>query len=193
MFSGFIKSTGKIKNIKKNIKNIELQILSKLKLKKKDIGSSICCSGACLTVDKIKENTIYFYISIETINRTNFKYIKSGNIVNLEQSLKFGQRNSGHFVQGHVDASCKVNKIVTLGKSWIITINLPKKYKKYVIEKGSVAINGVSLTISKILKDSFEIVVIPRSLKETNLIYLKNKDFVNVEFDVLGKYIKNFL
>ena len=193
MFSGIIKSTGKIKNIKKNIKNIELQILSKLKLKKKDIGSSICCSGACLTVDKIKENTIYFYISIETINRTNFKYIKSGNIVILEQSLKFGQRNSGHFVQGHVDASCKVNKIVTLGKSWIITINLPKKYKKYVIEKGSVAINGVSLTISKILKDSFEIVVIPRSLKETNLIYLKNKDFVNVEFDVLGKYIKNFL
>ena len=70
---------------------------------------------------------------------------------------------------------------------------MPKKYKKYVIEKGSVAINGVSLTISKILKDSFEIVVIPRSLKETNLIYLKNKDFVNVEFDVLGKYIKNFL
>ena len=193
MFSGIIKSTGKIKKIKKNKKNIELQILSKLKLKKKDIGSSICCSGACLTVDKIKGKTIFFYISIETINRTNFKYIKSGNIINLEQSLKFGQRNSGHFVQGHVDANCEIKKITTLGKSWIISVNLPKKYKKYVIEKGSVAINGVSLTVSKILKDSFEIVVIPRSLKETNLIYLKKKDFVNVEFDVLGKYIRNFL
>ena len=127
------------------------------------------------------------------MNRTNFKSSNIGDLVNLEKSLKYGDRISGHFVQGHVDTTSKISKINFVGKSWFINFKLAKKYKEHVIQKGSITINGVSLTISKILKDGFQIVVIPQTLKLTNLIYLKEKDVVNVEFDVLGKYIKSFL
>ena len=96
-------------------------------------------------------------------------------------------------MQGHVDTTSTIKKINFVGKSWFINFKLAKQYKKYLIKKGSIAINGVSLTISKILKDGFQIVIIPRTLKLTNLIYLKEKYVVNVEFDVLGKYIKKFL
>ena len=147
----------------------------------------------CLTLEKYKGNLSKFYISKETLNRTNFKSLYKGDLVNLEKSLKFGDRISGHFVQGHVDTTCVVNTIDLIGKSWFINFKLLKKYKKYLIQKGSITINGVSLTISKILKDGFQIVVIPQTLKLTNLIYLKEKDVVNIEIDVLGKYIKSFL
>ena len=96
-------------------------------------------------------------------------------------------------MQGHVDTTSTIKKINFVGKSWFINFKLAKEYKKYVIQKGSITINGVSLTISRILKDGFQIVIIPQTLKLTNLMFLKEKDVVNVEFDVLGKYIKNFL
>ena len=193
MFSGIIKYTGKINKIHKNKNNSIMEISSKIKFLKSEIGSSISCSGACLTLEKYKKNLSKFYISKETLNRTNFKSSNIGDLVNLEKSLKYGDRISGHFVQGHVDTTSKISKINFVGKSWFINFKLAKKYKEHVIQKGSITINGVSLTISKILKDGFQIVVIPQTLKLTNLIYLKEKDVVNVEFDVLGKYIKSFL
>ena len=192
MFSGIIKHTGKISAIFKKNNNSTIQILSKIKFSKSEIGSSISCSGACLTLEQHKGNLCKFYISRETLNRTNFKSSNKGDLINLEKSLKYGDRVSGHFVQGHVDTTSTIQKIDFIGKSWFINFKLKKKYKKYLVQKGSITINGVSLTISKILKDGFQIVVIPRTLKLTNLIYLKKKDVVNVEFDVLGKYIKNF-
>ena len=134
-----------------------------------------------------------FYISKETLNRTTFKTLKKSDVVNLEKSLKFGERISGHFVQGHVDTTCNVRKISIIGKSWVIDFNLSKKYKKNLIQKASITINGVSLTIAKILKYGFQISVIPKTLQLTNLIYLKKGDIVNVEFDILSKYIKNFI
>jgi len=111
----------------------------------------------------------------------------------LEKSLKYGERNSGHFVQGHVDTTSVISNINIIGKSWYIDFKLEKKYKNYIIPKGSIAINGVSLTVAKVLKNGFQIVVIPQTLRLTNLIFIKKKDLVNVEFDVLGKYIKGFL
>ena len=107
--------------------------------------------------------------------------------------MKYGNRISGHFVQGHVDTTSKVKTIKFLGKSWFINFKLTKKYKKYLINKGSITINGVSLTISKILKDGFQIVIIPHTLKLTNLVNLRARDVVNVEFDILSKYIRSFL
>ena len=193
MFNGIIRHTGKIRNIHKKNNNCTIEILSKIKFSKIEIGSSICCSGTCLTLEKYKRNLSKFYISKETLNRTNFKSSNKGDLINLEKSLIYGDRISGHFVQGHVDITSKIKKIDFVGKSWFINFILPKKYKKYLVQKGSVAINGVSLTISKILKDGFQTVVIPKTLKLTNLIYLKENDVVNVEFDVLSKYIKNFL
>ena len=193
MFNGIIKHTGKISKIYKNNNNCIIEILSKIKFTKNEIGSSISCSGACLTLEKYKGNLSKFYISKETLNRTNFKSSNKGDLINLEKSLKYGDRISGHFAQGHVDTTSIIKKIDFVGKSWFVNFKLPKKYKKYLIQKGSITINGVSLTISKILKDGFQIVVIPQTLKLTNLMYLKEKDVVNIEFDVLGKYIKKFL
>ena len=192
MFSGIIKHTGKVIKINKDNNNCALEIISKIKFSKSEIGSSISCSGACLTLEKYKKNLIKFYISKETLSRTNFKYLNKGDLINLEKSLKYGDRISGHFVQGHVDTTGTIKKIDFVGKSWFVNFKLPKKYKKYLIQKGSITINGVSLTISKILKNGFQIVVIPQSLKLTNLMDLKEKDVVNIEFDVLGKYIKKF-
>ena len=193
MFNGIIKNTGRIVSIRKNKKNCILSINSKIKFKKSEIGSSISCSGTCLTLSSFKKNNSKFYLSIETLNRTNFKYSKVKDLINLEKSLKYGTRMSGHFVQGHVDAACLVNKIHFLGKSWSINIELSKKYRNLEVEKGSITINGVSLTISNIFKKEFQVVVIPQTLKYTNLIKLKKNDIVNVEFDVLGKYINNSL
>ena len=193
MFNGIIKHTGKISKIYKNNNNCIIEILSKIKFSKNEIGSSISCSGACLTLEKYKGNLSKFYISKETLDITNFKSSNKGDLINLEKSLKYGDRISGHFAQGHVDTTSIIKKIVFVGKSWFVNFKLPKKYKKYLIQKGSITINGVSLTISKILTDGFQIVVIPQTLKLTNLMYLKEKDVVNIEFDVLGKYIKKFL
>ena len=193
MFSGIIKHTGKINKIYKNNNNCTVEILSKMKFSKSEIGSSISCSGTCLTLEKYKRNLSKYYISRETLNRTNLKFLTKGDLINLEKSLKYGNRISGHFVQGHVDTTSIIKKIDIIGKSWFINFKLLKKYNKYLVQKGSITINGVSLTISKILRDGFQVVVIPQTLKLTNLIYLKEKDMINVEFDVLGKYIKSFL
>ena len=162
-----------------------------MKLKNNEIGSSISCSGACLTVEKYNRNIIKFYVSKETLKKTTFKSLKKGSLINLEKSLKYGNRISGHFVQGHVDTTCSIKKIDFIGKSWLMYFKLARKYKKNLVPKGSIAINGVSLTIAKILNYGFQISVIPHTLKLTNLFFLKEKDLVNVEFDILGKYIKS--
>jgi len=193
MFSGIIKHTGKVGKIYKKNSNFTIEIFSKIKFSKSEIGSSISCSGTCLTLEKFKGNSSKFYISKETLKRTNFKFVNKGDVINLEKSLKYGNRVSGHFVQGHVDTTSLVKKIDIVGKSWFVNFNLSKKFKKYLVEKGSITINGISLTISKIFKHGFQIVIIPHTLKLTNLMYIKERDVVNVEFDVLGKYIKNFI
>ena len=191
MFNGIIKNTGKISKVYKKKNNCYIEISTKMKLTQTEIGSSVSCSGACLTIEKYNKNFVKFYVSKETLNKTTFKSAKKGDIINLEKPLKFGNRISGHFVQGHVDTTCSIEKIHFIGKSWLINFKLLKKYKKYLVSKGSISINGVSLTISKILKYGFQISVIPQTLRLTNLIYLKKKNLVNVEFDILGKYIKS--
>ncbi len=193
MFNGIINFTGTIRKIYRKNNNCLIEISTKLKFKKNEIGSSISCSGACLTLNDYKKDLCKFYISKETLKRTTFNILKKGDIINIEKSLIYGKRVSGHFVQGHVDTTSPVCKITIIGSSWVINFKLNKKFKKYLVEKGSITINGVSLTIAKILKDGFQISIIPQTLKLTNLIFLKKNDYVNVEFDVLGKYIKNFL
>tara|TARA_B100000427_G_scaffold281587_1_gene252839 strand:- start:268 stop:843 length:576 start_codon:yes stop_codon:yes gene_type:complete len=190
MFNGIIKYTGKVNKITKYKNEYYITIKSNISFTKAEIGSSICCSGACLTLDNFGKKISKFYISKETINRTNFKFLKKNSIINLEKSLKYGDRISGHFVQGHVDTTSIIKKINIIGKSWYIDFSLVKKYKKFVIEKGSIAINGVSLTIAKKFKKIFRVVVIPQTLKYTNLSNIKKGDVVNIEYDVLSKYKK---
>ena len=193
MFNGIITHTGKIIKINKKSNNCFLEVESKMKFKKSELGSSISCSGACLSLEKYNGNISKFYLSKETLKRTIFKSSRIGDIINLEKSMKFGNRISGHFVQGHVDITSEVDKITYIGKSWLISFKLLNKYKKYLVEKGSITINGVSLTVAKIIKGNFQISIVPQTLKLTNLVDLKVKDTVNVEFDILGKYIKSFI
>ena len=190
MFNGIIYKIGKIKSIKKTKQSIYICIQTSIKFKKNEIGSSISCNGVCLTLVNIKMNFIYFYVSLETLKRSNFKFLKIGNIINLEKSLIYGQKISGHFTQGHVDTTAKVNKILFIDKTWLIRFNLiEKKYSKFLLEKASISINGVSLTISKVKNRFFEVNTIPHTLKLTNLKYLKKNSVVNIELDIFGKYI----
>ena len=144
-----------------------------------------------MTITKIKKNLISFYLSKETLKKTNFKNIKQGNIINIEKSILHGTKISGHYVQGHVDTTGKIQRILIKDKTWIVKFMINKNLSKYIIEKGSIAINGVSLTISKIIKNKFEISIIPHTLKLTNLIKLKKNSIVNIEFDIFSKYLIN--
>ncbi len=193
MFNGIIFNKGTIKNIKKNTKSILIGIKSNLKIKKEELGSSISCNGVCLTLVKIDKKIIYFYISIETIRRSNFNKIKIGDEVNLEKSLVYGQKISGHFTQGHVDTTAKVKKILLVDNSWILKLEFKnKKLIKHLEEKASISINGVSLTISKISNKNIILNIIPHTLKLTNLKNLRLNDTVNVELDIFGKYIYKY-
>ena len=194
MFNGIIYNLGKIKTIRKSSKYVSgsrvMEILSKIRFKKSDIGESVCCNGVCLTLIKIKKTSFLFYLSKETLDRSNFKYAKIGSIVNLEKSLQHGQKISGHYVQGHVDTTATIKKIKIQDRTWIVRLILHKKnLHKYLIEKASISVNGVSLTISKVSSSFFEINIIPHTLKLTNLKDLKYKDVVNVELDIFSKYI----
>ena len=193
MFNGIIFYKGTIKSIKKKNKSILIGIKSNLKIKKDELGSSISCNGVCLTIVKIDKKTIYFYISIETIRRSNFSRIKIGDEVNLEKSLVYGQKISGHFIQGHVDTTAKVKKIILIDNSWILKLEIKNsKLIKHLEEKASISINGVSLTISKISNKNIIFNIIPHTLKLTNLKNLKLNDTVNVELDIFGKYIYKY-
>ena len=140
---------------------------------------------------EIKKKSFLFYLSKETLKRSNFKNVKLGKHINIEKSLYHGKKISGHYIQGHVDTTSKVISIKIIDKSWIVNFKLNRKYHKFIVEKGSISINGVSLTVSKVLKNSFEITIIPHTLKLTNLINLKKGDLVNIEFDMVGKYLNN--
>ena len=193
MFNGIIYNTGSIHSINKTRKSFFIGIKSKLRFNLKELGSSVCCDGICLTLVKIKKNIIYFYISNETLMRSNFKFLKKKQIINLEKSISYGQKISGHFIQGHVDSVAKIRNIKIIDKTWIINLQiLNKNLTKFLIEKASISINGVSLTISKVIKNSFEINIIPHTLKLTNLRNLKNKNLVNIELDIFSKYIQKY-
>ena len=193
MFNGIIYNTGKVISIKKTKKSLFIGILSNITLKKKDLGSSISCNGVCLTLVKIDKKKIYFYLSNETLKRSNFRSVKINQIINLEKSLPYGKRISGHYTQGHVDTVAKVYKISIIDKTWLIKFRiLDKKFNQYLIDKGSISINGVSLTISNTKKNYLNIHVIPHTLKITNLKDLKKNDLVNVELDIFGKYIYKY-
>ena len=191
MFNGIIYKTGIILKISKNSDYSELTLKTNYKFKRSEIGSSLCCSGVCLTITKIQNKHITFYLSKETLKRTNFSSSKIGDRINIEKSLNYGNKISGHYVQGHVDTTSIVKKIIVIDKTWIITFKISKIYKKYLITKGSISINGVSLTISAIKNNTFQINIIPHTLKLTNLLKLKKNYLVNVEFDIFGKYLLN--
>ena len=192
MFNGIIFNKGIIKKISKRPKGINIFVKSNIKLAKKDIGLSIACDGVCLTLISIKNSIMEFYLSNETLIRSKFKYLKINEQINLELPLKYGQQISGHICQGHVDTVGKVLNIKKIDKSFLFNFELPKKERKHLIEKASISVNGISLTISKVTKKGFQIWIIPHTYKETNLSTLKKSSLVNIEIDILSKYVRNY-
>ena len=193
MFTGIIKNKAQFVSLKKDKSKYFLTLSTIQKFTNKDIGSSISINGICLTLIRAKliknKCQIMFYLSPETLRLSNLRFLKKKENVNIEKSLRFGDEISGHFVQGHVDDCSSISKIKIKRGSWYINVKYKQKFKKYIIKKGSIAINGVSLTIVSVSKNHFQLVIIPHSLKLTNLINLKKNDKVNVEFDIILKYL----
>ena len=192
MFNGIIFNKGSISKILKRPKGINIFIKSDLKLSMRDIGVSVACDGVCLTLISIKNKIMEFYLSNETINRSKFNFIKLKDKINLELPLKYGQKISGHICQGHVDTIGKILSIKKIDKSYLFDFQISKKEKKNIIEKASISINGISLTISKLTSKGFQIWIIPHTYKLTNLSTLKKNSLVNVEIDILSKYVRNY-
>ena len=192
MFNGIIFNQGTVKKILKRKKGINLFLKSDIGLNNQDLGISVSCDGACLTLTSIRNKLMEFYLSNETIKRSKFKNSKIGDKINLELPLKYGQKISGHICQGHVDTVGTINKIIKEDKSLIYDFKINKNFKKYLVEKASILINGVSLTISKITKFGFQTWVIPHTLKLTNLCKIRKGELVNIEVDVLSKYVKKY-
>ena len=191
MFTGIIQNLGRIISFT----NGELEISTSLNLSDCKIGSSICCNGVCLTVTEInfKDDEYTFKVNVgeETQQRTNFsnEFFNESVKINIEKSLKIGDEISGHFVYGHVDRTTNITNITKLNNSWEFYFqNFQNKDKNFIVEKGSIAINGISLTIAKVDNNYFSISVIPHTFDNTNLKYLKEQDLVNIEFDYLARF-----
>ena len=193
MFNGIIYNQGIIKKLIKRPKGLNIFIKSNLKISKKDIGLSVACDGVCLTLISYKSKIMEFYLSNETIIRSKFKFLSIGDKINLELPLKYGNKISGHICQGHVDTVSKVLSIKKIDKSYLFDFELPKKERKHLIEKASICLNGISLTISKVTKKGFHVWIIPHTFNETNLSTLKKSSLVNIEIDILSKYVRNYL
>ena len=192
MFNGIIYNQGIVTKIIKRQKGLNIFIKSNLRVSKKDMGLSVACDGVCLTLISYKSKIMEFYLSNETIIRSKFKFIKLKDKINLELPLKYGKNISGHICQGHIDTVGKVSSIKKIDKSFLFEFEIPKKERKHLIEKASICVNGISLTISKVTKKGFQIWIIPHTYKETNLSTLKKYGLVNIEIDILSKYVRNY-
>jgi riboflavin synthase len=190
MFTGIVESEGTVKEVILNGSNKTFWIESSLSDQLK-VDQSVSHSGVCLTVEEIKGNQYRVTAIEETLQKTNLTNWKTGTIVNLERCLQLNDRLDGHLVQGHVDATGSCTKIKEKDGSWELEIEYPGKFSTLVIEKGSVCLNGISLTAFDVKKKRFRVAIIPYTFNHTNIKELKKGDTVNVEFDMIGKYIIN--
>ena len=190
MFTGIIESIGKIVALKNDQSNLQLTIKSNLTSELK-IDQSIAHNGVCLTIiDLDHKNDTYTVTAIdETLSKSNFKNLKVNDKINLERAMKLGDRLDGHIVQGHVDETGKCIDIQNKNGSWLFTFHYDPSKKNITIEKGSITINGVSLTVINSLNNQFSVAIIPYTYEHTNFNTIKINDFVNLEFDVIGKYV----
>jgi riboflavin synthase len=199
MFSGIIAALGVVKNITYDdiysfdieIKKINLEEFEELNNLIK-IGCSISCSGVCLTLTKKKYNILTFDVSKETMNKTNLSNWKIGKLVNLERALRVGDEIGGHFVTGHVDTVLELQKIIEEDGSRVLYIKLNDEISPYIASKGSITIEGISLTVNEVNNDYFNVNIIPFTWDNTNLSKIKVNDFVNVEIDLLSRYLVNY-
>jgi len=192
MFTGIIAGTGKVKNITKNTKNrsaVQMTVDLGKQAKGLKMGQSVALNGVCLTVTKLSKHLGRFEMIDETTKKTDLGNLKIGSIVNIERSLKAGDRLEGHFVLGHVDEVGIIKKILKKPKEVQVWFEVPKKLAKYIVKKGSIAIDGISLTVVDVKKNLVAVSFIPHTIQVTNFKTKKVGDKVNIETDILGKYI----
>jgi riboflavin synthase len=197
MFTGIIEETGMVERIARSRDSIVLEIRAQRSARGLKVGGSLAVNGCCLTATRIsargKSSLIQFDLLDETWNRTNFQHLKTGSFVNLERPLRAGDELGGHFVTGHVDGTGKIVRWERSGADHVLDIAAPDNVMRYMIEKGSVAIDGISLTVAAVSKKTFRVWIIPHTFEVTNLRARKAGDAVNLEADMLGKYVEKFM
>ncbi|UAB81972.1 riboflavin synthase [Marixanthomonas sp. SCSIO 43207] len=189
MFTGIIEQVGKIKKLTSESKNLHIEVLSGLASELK-IDQSVSHNGVCLTVVDINEESYVVTAIDETLQKTNLSNLKEGDWVNLERAMKLGDRLDGHIVQGHVDQTGVCKSIEEVDGSWVFTFTYEGNKHNVTIEKGSITINGVSLTVVNSKENEFSVAIIPYTYNNTNFKALEKGSIVNLEFDVVGKYVK---
>ena len=191
MFTGIIESLGEIVDINEELDNIHFTVRSEISPELK-IDQSLSHSGVCLTVVDIENNCHTVTAVKETLDKSALKNLKKGDVFNLERAMKMGGRLDGHLVQGHVDDIAKCVDVKMNEGSWIFTFSFNEKFKNLIIEKGSICINGVSLTVFNVTKNSFDVTIIPYTYDNTNFNKINIGDIVNIEYDMIGKYLARF-
>jgi len=193
MFTGIIEEIGKIKKIIRIRDIVKFAISANKILTGMELGDSISVDGVCLTVVKFTKNEFEVDLSPETLNLTTFKHKKNNDMVNLERALKLGDKLGGHFVTGHIDGVGKINQIEKMGDSFIYSFTADDSILSNIVQKGSIAIDGISLTIAELNKSSFSVAIIPYTYNNTTFKYKKSGNLVNIETDMLGKYVKKYI
>ena len=193
MFTGIIEETGEVISFSTSGDGARLVLKASLVSSDLKIGDSIAVNGCCLTATSLNNDTLTFDLLNETLLRTNLQSATPGSLVNLERALAANARLGGHFVQGHIDCTSPVLTLEKTGADFRLEIALPATFAQYVVPKGSIAINGISLTVAELKEDSMVLWIIPHTMAVTNLHTLKAGDLVNLEFDMLAKYVERIL
>ena len=193
MFTGLIEEVGRVLWIRMSDRGTQLQLTAPKLAPALAVGDSVSVNGCCLTVSSLRAEQVTFDLLEETLDRTNLKQLRRDSPVNLERALVAGAPLGGHFVQGHIDCAAKVISFERSGEDYRLEIDLPEDFAHYAAYKGSVAINGISLTVAELLEKSFAVWIIPHTKRHTNIDKIASGDLVNIEFDILAKYVERML
>lgn len=190
MFTGIVEETGEVLSLARSETGARLTLRASLVTQDTQVGDSVAVNGCCLTITGMRDRELSFDLLNETLERTNLKDLRQGSLVNLERALAANGRLGGHFVQGHIDCPSRVISFEKKGADYRLEVALPAEFARYVVFKGSIAVNGISLTAAELHDESFVIWIIPHTMEVTNLRAIKAGDLVNLEFDLLAKYIE---
>ena len=190
MFTGIVEEAGRVEHLRKGRHSTEMVVRARKVARGLRVGSSVAINGACLTVVGVRNRRLKFDVLNETLQRTNFGCLRAGSLVNLERPLRADGRFDGHFVQGHVDGVGTVRRFDRVGTDYVLEIRAPRVLMKYIVEKGSIAVDGISLTVAGVGRDWFRVWIIPHTRAVTNLAVRKVGDSVNLETDILAKYVE---
>lgn len=193
MFTGIVEETGEVISLTENANSWRLKLRAGLVLSDIGVGDSLACNGCCLTVAAIDGSELSFDLLEETLRLTSLAGVKSGSLINLERSLAANGRFGGHVVSGHVDATGEILEFEARGKNHYLRVSTPQKFRQYIVSKGSIALDGMSLTVAEVHDDSLAVWLIPHTLQITNLQQRTVGDRVNLEFDLLAKYVERML